>query len=1276
MKRFLSILLCLCMIISTLPVMVGAENSTDSSNMQVLESLGFNTNTSVYDTNGVKKGTSPVDTRYNLYADVAGTTYKLTAGQKSAYTKNNVEYMGYDLTGPEAVWTNSENNYFVSTVFAPTSTRIEDYIAKVHLASGSKGGKVLLTIYDAKGNKIINGYDTGGQIVTKGEIDVLDFDGIISVTAGDFDGDDKDELAIYTPNNYNETQDGKTPADISLCIFDVDVTAKTVSQKQKINIGDGTEWQYSYIKEGNNPFLSKYYKQWFSIPKIALCGEDVNGDGIDDIMATVSFSELFRNGIYAGTDLFHYNSCVTSVAEVFEGRENTNVNWAVKHRILATETMSLKDGLLSKDGRYICQKANITVGDVTSEGSKEIIIAGNALTAFKDTVSGDFKMSYSESELIVGFTNYENLKRKDPVTQGGEYRWTAYDKHYTKYGITSLCAYQHYGFGKPDKIFAGGVLFDYDSEENILVFESDLYALTIAQRPTGTAYVGKATAGNIAEDMFGREVLAFPLYYEANALNKYDCDIATCKEVMSLDGMSNNDVDLYDLYKNKTKPEAASVICIDDVGKTSYVTYDGNNTEVYFSDVEVLAIMQAPPVYEEINDDSYIGNSGTGFSKSVGSSSAETQSNSLTAGIITGYEEEFSILGMKQVGGIDIELKLAATSTYANTKEVSYEYTSGFGTSGATDAVTLFTVPYVRYNCQMYSPKYIIPTQAEYNGICQLRDELENNLLAYAETGEEQTSNTAIVGLRYFEYKYTAKVNDDNADEQLAVYQNICEEAEYIEKAVKDCGKGGIYSWGQVVDGATKPYHYNVPQTPLLVTVDAKTYDAIAETSPRLEKVYGNVFMENYRPGDPSTYAKSTNELAVTNNLLTAQTNMGSSGFLSNIPNSSGTSQTQTISVSRSDSTEIGWGAELETSVVGNAVGVKAGVTISADKGGSTVSTTTNGNEYSGTVVGLPGNVPGDYAYDWQLVSYNTTLNGNTVPVVGYLTRLNNIAPPPSVAQNISVENLTDTSATLTWENGERAADYYKISRVDADGNNPVPIANNIVPVDGKCSYDISNLQPSGVTPSTSYYVIESYNSSGKKSIASEIISVTTMPEGFAVVMSVEGIEKDVIYRDGKNLSAKLNIDGNEGYDTFYQWQVLDGNEWVDLDGQNAKTMNFKISTLDNNKKVRCAVTMFIGSRSYRIYSAPSTLHCTNLCNGYRVDWADDGKSVTITAEEGATPASVYLKAENAGGISKIMYEPSSANGVTFNTSDVASDDMRIYIWENNLAPVTYPFVR
>jgi hypothetical protein len=371
------------------------------------------------------------------------------------------------------------------------------------------------------------------------------------------------------------------------------------------------------------------------------------------------------------------------------------------------------------------------------------------------------------------------------------------------------------------------------------------------------------------------------------------------------------------------------------------------------------------------------------------------------------------------------------------------------------------------------------------------------------------------------------------------------------------------------------------------------------------------------------------------------------------------------------------WGAALENTSLAIVGGAKVGFTISAEYNGSHTTTTTQGNEYSGTVFSLPKDTPADYTYSWKLVSYTTMLNGKKVPVVGYLTKVN-IAPPPSVAQNISVENLTDTSVTLTWENGERAADFYKISRVDADGNNPVPIANNVVPVDGKCSYDISNLKPSGVTPSTSYYVIESYNSSGKKSIASEIISVTTMPEGFAVVMSVEGIEKDVIYRDGKNLSAKLNISGNEGYDTFYQWQVSDGNEWVDLDGQTAKTMNFKISTLDNNKKVRCAVTMFIGSRSYEIYTAPITLRCASYYDGYRVNWNEDDKTVTITNDEDKKPSKVLVQKTISGNVTYAIGTSNATDGVTFNIADVikANGDVKIFVWDENIAPLTYPFVR
>ena len=67
---------------------------------------------------------------------------------------------------------------------------------------------------------------------------------------------------------------------------------------------------------------------------------------------------------------------------------------------------------------------------------------------------------------------------------------------------------------------------------------------------------------------------------------------------------------------------------------------------------------------------------------------------------------------------------------------------------------------------------------------------------------------------------------------------------------------------------------------------------------------------------------------------------------------------------------------------------------------------------------------------------------------------------------------------------------------------------------------------------------------------------------------------------------------------------------------------------------------------------------------------------VTITPEEGATPANIYLKAENVNSITKVLESEAIAEGVTFDISDVADDDIAIYIWEDNLKPVTLPFVK
>ena len=1292
------------LIASLIPISASATEtteSTDGASLEELEKFGFSLDPDSYDTNALKPGTHPLEPKYDLYIDNGSKHSKTDAWLKNSKTLLSPIYYYFGLSKEISdAFSNKESvPYFVSTGFAATETGVDDHIAKVYFESGKTGGKILLSIYDAKGNALLTGYETGGYVY-ESEIEMWEVEGLLSVTSGDFDGDGVDEIAVYTPNN-SAAKNAKA-CQIYMGIFEFDAASKSITSKKYIDLAtDVSSWTQGHF---TLPGFNVHGPIFYYLPYVALCGDDLSGDGIDDLSAVASFSTWARNRTGSTTNsikqLIDPSTRLASVLEVYEGKEGGGFTWSVKHRTMVTTGLTGGSSDSSTQNRFILRNANITTGDVNGDGINEIIIAGNytrasnySTTSTNTATSNSFVEVDGEHALchIVGYTTYENLKNREMYNSNSEYNWTVqrtgdgqtywYNEDETDSGpiTVSLASFKRNGTGYPETIFVGGQFFEYNSESGTLAFleNSDIsYPESIGS--TSVVWIGKAVAGNLANDMFGREVLAFPFYMKRSGEEIYTCEVdffynkTTSRYLGGNEALANT---YHYALSEVSSQKLISLALIDSGNKTGYLTYNGNNTDVYYSDVEVLSIMQAPPLYEELNDDTYIGNSETSFTKSEGSSEEWTHGGSLTAGVVAGFEQETSFLGLFKVAGAEYEVSITGTVGGEDAKEKSYDYSSGFATAGTTDTAVIFAVPYVRYNCTMYVPEYKLPTEADYQELCKFRDELAANLSKYVETGDTQSSGDYKKGCKYYYYRYSSYVNENNAEEQQAVLYNVAEEIDFIEKAIAACGKGGTGQWGGTVEGAVLPYHYCIPQQPMVTTIDVKTYDAIADATPGLEKIYGNVFSETYRAGDPNTYAHSTGALNATGTVLQSKMSTGGSsdGYMTNSNSSSGSSQSQSISVEESDSDTLTWGAAVENTSLANVGGVNIGFTVSAEYNGSHTTTTTTGNEYSGTVVALPANTPADYAYSWKLVSYTTMLNGKKVPVVGYLTKITAVAPP-SVAQNISVENLTDTSATLTWENGERAADYYKISRVDADGNNPVPIANNIVPVDGKCSYDISNLQPSGVTPSTSYYVIESYNTSGKKSIASEIISVTTMPEGFAVAMSVEGIE-NVIYRDGKNLSASLYIDGNQGYDTFYQWQVSDDNEWVDLDGQSSKTMDFKISTLDNNKKVRCAVTMFIGSRSYKIYSAPVTLRCANSYANHKVEWKDD--AVNVTFDESSAPATVILKIEDANGTT-FMQNPNEATDCTFDLSGVQSENskVKLFIWDKNLRPLGYPFVR
>ena len=238
MKKLLSILLVLCMLVTLVPMGAFAE---DDDNKNALELFGFPLDPDSYDTHALKKGTYPVAPKYDMY--LTNTT------SLSKYTGKMFNIKGADLgivkmpdTSSQMItknntYTNSQNQpYSATTGFAGTGTGVEDHIARVYFSNGRSGGNIRMAIYDAAGKTLVSDFETGGYVGTTDVIEMWEVEGLLSITAGDFDGDSYDEIAVYTPNNASETSSGSVHSNISVGIFEVDVKNKKITTKQYLDL--------------------------------------------------------------------------------------------------------------------------------------------------------------------------------------------------------------------------------------------------------------------------------------------------------------------------------------------------------------------------------------------------------------------------------------------------------------------------------------------------------------------------------------------------------------------------------------------------------------------------------------------------------------------------------------------------------------------------------------------------------------------------------------------------------------------------------------------------------------------------------------------------------------------------------------------------------------------------------------------------------------------------------------------------------------------------------
>lgn len=117
--------------------------------------------------------------------------------------------------------------------------------------------------------------------------------------------------------------------------------------------------------------------------------------------------------------------------------------------------------------------------------------------------------------------------------------------------------------------------------------------------------------------------------------------------------------------------------------------------EYAFNDPQVLAVMEAPPYFEDIEYNN-AGETAISFSKGSGSSTGTSTANRI--GAYVSFEQDFSFGGVVDLGGFEFETAFEAEWNNSIEIEKSFTMTNSFSTEQAESAVVLICIPVTVYH--------------------------------------------------------------------------------------------------------------------------------------------------------------------------------------------------------------------------------------------------------------------------------------------------------------------------------------------------------------------------------------------------------------------------------------------------------------------------------------------------------------------------------------------------------------------------------------------------
>ena len=1006
-------------------------------------------------------------------------------------------------------WSNSTdvgNAERIATVaFDPNGTGKDEYIANLVFDKSSERLRLYVTNKDRKVSNVVQIGDGNDSEYIK-KLKFYQTRAMLSLAAGDFDGDGKDTLMIYTPGNNKDTA---TVDSIKEYTF----SGSTLTDNGRvINLGDVIDGGREALKamlyhDGNGDNELRAHLS------VDMEVGDVDMDGIDELAMTVNVNDLKEKSYDGHTEL------EKSYLTVYD--YNDTSSWTQK---LNKKLLNSNDGASGR-ARF----AGVTIGYVSNAPSgsmpPEVVAVG-----YYDKNGNYQDCDFDKSKLLAYSYQYstkdnswtEKCKATEVVTNGFTNTGTKGDDVQNPIAVAAVAAD---GVNSQEYLFISGSMYKVDpangKQLSILDGSNKGHDRWLGGRLINNSGILDYAVGNFDGNKQGMEQVYYVEYRKQETFDKQFLKIGQLYKKSSTSTSGGQTTVTPDskfsrweddwTYYDKSNCNLALTTA--DVNNDAMLAKI-KSVSTGYTDPKVMAILEASPHFAEVNDGD-IGNSQTGIGYSKDNTVAVTASGSIGFDIMAGFEYVAPLI---ETGG-GVEFNTSHTFTVGATKSTSKEIT------------------------------------VEYSN-----DTNDNMVLMYA------------TPMTYYEYqvKYPDGTKKGNSPK------------------------------------LTSSMTLAVPGNPSMNMVSVDTYNKAASAYEGMQQIGSNLHLGT--SGQPNTYRSS----------LPSGSHSEQSGKVGHYKDSG--TQLQSFTTATSSGVNFEYSYEGSVQMYGVVGGFKAGGGYHWGASAGTEKVNTNTITKLGSVTG-----GGDsrYNFDWSFGTWTVPFNGDEVPVLGYV--VSNVTAPPSPAQDLSLSEQTTNSMVLSWESGDRPAEYYKIYRYLEDNKEePFVLIDTVDAAEsssGQYEYTLKDL-----VPNTKYrYAITSgYYTSQEESVESEIIAGTTLANDKSRP-DINGPDNVTVQMNG---SATFNVLASvpaEYSSTRYQWQQrLPGKKWGNIEGAAKDSYTVKSVTSElNGAMYRCVVTCYTKSATpISFYSDAATLTVGT-------PQATAGLTVSGTSEGSGTQEKPYIGQSN-----------------------------------------------